>query len=67
MSPSIEGFAQVQQWLLDEGFCRDEVATAEQVQAVAQKLEGEGNRLISLAEDIRIQLSAARPADITSW
>lgn len=26
MSLSIEGFAKVQQWLLDEGFCRDEVA-----------------------------------------
>ncbi|WP_057382941.1 hypothetical protein [Pseudomonas aeruginosa] len=60
MSLSIEGFAKVQQWLLDE------VATAEQVQAVAQKLEGEGNRLISLADDIRIQLSAASPADKTA-
>ncbi|HBP6161132.1 TPA: hypothetical protein L6A15_14990 [Pseudomonas aeruginosa] len=60
MSLSIEGFAKVQQWLLDE------VATAEQVQAVAQKHEGEGNRLISLADDIRIQLSAASPADKTA-
>lgn len=37
------------------------------VQALAQKLESEGNRLIRLAEDIRIQLSGARPADKTAW
>lgn len=44
--------------LSTEGFAK--------VQALAQKLEGKGNRLISLAEDIRIQLSGARPADKTA-
>ncbi|MBM3105583.1 hypothetical protein IIE18_10570 [Pseudomonas sp. V1] len=63
MSLSAAGFAKAQQWLLDEGYCRDEVATAEQLQALVQELETEGNRLISLADDIRLQLSAAYPAD----
>lgn len=64
--PAVPDYAVPRQWLMDEGYYRADVATADGMRKVAAEIRAEGLRRVELADDALEAMAQAEASALAS-